>query len=399
VPELQLPTVSRRGIVGVCALTVSLLWAPVARAAPSGTIEGRVLNGAGDKPEPGVEVVLTGARPSGSDQIVRRAKTDQKGRFEFKNVPTGKRIYAVDASFDGGFFAGGAIELPAGTAKRPVVKTTLRVWDTISDPNAILIRRNDIFLSTGKQAVDVVESVTVVNTSRRAYIGRAPPKRSAEPRPTLGLDLPSGADRSAVQILDSSIDVPGLTPTDFGIGITAAVPPGETLITFAYRLPGSAGVYDFAKTALYPILNTSVHAADPLTIRSNRLVDNGEVTVGGTRYRRWSTTEALDPGDQLQVAAVAEARSSPGLGAGIVIAAVLAVGLLLWAFIRRRRPGPAVKTAGTHPVPETREHLVSLIAALDLRHRAGDVSEEEWARRRAELKQQLAELQTAEPTP
>jgi hypothetical protein len=390
---------SRRGAVSLCALALCLLWAPGPHAAPSGTVEGRVLNGAGGKAESGVEVVLTGARPDGTDQIVRTAKTDKDGRFEFRNVPTGNRFYAVDASFDGGFFAGGAVELPAGTVKRPVVKTTLRVWETISDPNAILIRRNDIFLSTGKQALDVVESVTVVNTSTRAYIGRAPRKGSPEPRPTLGLDLPTGADRSAVQILDSTIDVPGLTPTDSGVGITAAIPPGETLITFAYRLPGSAGVYDFAKTALYPVLNTSVHARDPLTIRSNRLVDNGEVTVGGTRYRRWSTTEALDAGDQLQVAAVAEAGASPGLVAGVVIAAVLAIGLLLWAFIRRRRPEPAVRTAGAHPVAETREHLLSLIAALDLRHRAGDVSEEEWTRRRAELKQELAELQTPEPAP
>ena len=393
---------NRKGVwraVSLCALAMCLLWTSAPRAAPSGSIEGRVLNGAGDKPEAGVEVVLTGARPDGTGQLVRRAKTDKKGRFEFSNVPTGNRFYAVDASFDGGFFAGGAVELPAGTAKRPVVKTRLRVWETMSDPDAILIRRNDIFLSTGKEALDVVESVTVVNTSKRAYIGRAPAAGSAEPRAALGLDLPSGADRSAVQILDSSIDVPGLVPTDSGVGITAAIPPGETLITFAYRLPGSAGVYDFAKTALYPVLNTSVHAGDPLTIRSNRLVDNGEVTLGGTRYRRWSTTEALDAGDQLQVAAVAEAGGSPALIVGIVIAAVLAIGLLLWAFIRRRRPAPVVRTSGAHPVAETREHLVSLIAALDLRHRAGDVSEEEWTRRRAELKQELAELQTPEPAP
>jgi hypothetical protein len=398
VPELQLPAVTLRRAAGLCALVLWLL-PPAASAAPSGTIEGRVLNGNGDRPQARVDVVLTGARPDGSDQIVRRTTTDKKGRFEFNRVPTGGRVYALDARFDGGLFAGGAIELPAGTDKRPVVKTTLRVWATTSDPDAILIRRNNIFLSPGEGALDVIESFTVANLSRRAYIGRRASRQPGGPRATLGLALPPGAERSGVQVVDSSIDVPRLIPTDFGVAITAAVPPGETIITVAYRVPGNAGVYDFAKTALYPVLNTSVHAPEPLTIESNRLVDNGEVTVGDTRYARWSTTAALEPGDQLQVAAVAEADGSPGLVIGVVIAAVLAIGLLLWALLRRRAPAPIVTTAGAHPVPETREHLLSLIAALDVRYRAGDVTEEEWARRRAELKDQLAELQTPEPAP
>jgi hypothetical protein len=396
---VRLPRVTRRCAIALCVVGLASLCAPQATATPSGTIEGRVLNGAADRAERDVKVILRGARPDGTARVVRRDVTDKTGRFDFKNLPTGKRVYSIDARYDGGLFAGGAVQLPADTGRRPVVRTTLRVWDTISDPNVIFIRRNNVFLSAGKQGLDVIESVTVVNTSQRAYIGRAASRGSRRPRATVGLALPSGANGSSVQVLDSSIDIPALTRTDFGVALTVALPPGQTLVTYAYRLAGSAGVYDFAKTALYPVLNTSVHAAEPISVQSNRLVSNGEVTVGGTRYKRWSTTDTLDAGDQLQVRAVAEAGSSVGLIIGIVVAALLGAGLLVWTFLRRRRTSPVVRTAGGHPVPETREHLVALIAALDLRYRAGDVTEEDWKRRRAELKEELAELQTPEPAP
>jgi flagellar biosynthesis/type III secretory pathway M-ring protein FliF/YscJ len=137
-----------------------------------------------------------------------------------------------------------------------------------------------------------------------------------------------------------------------------------------------------------------------LSLRSNRLDPDGRVSIGDRTYERWATTQTIEGGDRLQVQATAQA-SGAGLNVGIALAAVLAAGLVGFALVRRRTPRePEAMTAyGGHPVPETREHLLSLIAALDLRYRAGDISEQQWAERRAELKERLANLPQPEPAP
>jgi hypothetical protein len=344
-----------------------------------------------------VTVVLSGAHGDGTGRIKKTTTTDASGRYRFAGLPATKdRVYALDARFRDGLFAGGVVSL---TRARSVFDTTLRVWPTTDDPQTILIEDNNLFVSPGEGGLDVLESVKVVNTGTSAYIGRG--GGSGPGRPSLGFALPLGAEDGGVQITSSDLDVPQLMRTEYGFAITAAVPPGNYLITFAYRVPGSAGSYDLSRTALYPVLNTAIHATEPLEINGPRLEPKGEVTIRGERYRRWATTESLDPGDALQVGAVAQANGTPGLMIGVVGAGIIGVTLLLFAFARRRppaTPGRRVATQ-THPSAETREHVISLIAALDLRHRAGDVSDDEYARKRAELKDLLTDLSTAERTP
>jgi hypothetical protein len=377
------------------AVAVLLVTAGPAEAADTGTIRGRVLDGRTDRPKPGVTVVLTGAREDGTGTIRKTTTTDRLGRYRFTKLPAARNhVYALDAHWDGGLFAGGAVSL---TPARSMFDTTMRVWPTVDDPAAILIEHNNLFLTVAEGGIDVLESVKVANTSNRAYIGRG--GGSGASRPTLGFSLPPGAGDGGVQITSSDLDVPQLMRTDFGFAITAAVPPGEYLITFAYRVPGDGGNYDLSKSALYPVLDTAVHATDPLEVEGARLEPAGEVTIRGTRYKRWTTTGELEAGDLLQMGAVAEGAGSLGLTIGIVAAAVLGIGLLATAFRRRGRTRavPPLR-AGDHPVAETREHVISLIAALDLRHRAGDVPDDEYARKRAELKDLLEELSTPEHT-
>jgi hypothetical protein len=374
---------------------VPLLAAP-AGAAEKGTITGQVLRGDSDQGQPRVRVVLTQASEEGGDPEVMRTKTDRRGRFRFNKLPTGDEyLYTLTANFRQGYY-GGAVRLPSDTAEPPVIDTTLRVWPPTDDPDVIVLKRDALFLSLSRGGVDIIESVIVVNNSNRAYIGRG--GGDQRPRPSLGFSVPNGAELPNFPLVDSSIDVPGPIESDFGFSITAAVPPGESTFTYAYRIPGTAGIFDINRAALYPTLNTLVHAEPPLSLRSNRLEPDGRVTVGEKNYERWATTETIAGGDRLQVQATAEAGGA-GLNLGVALAAVLAVGLVGFAFARRRAPRPAegMSAYGGHPVAETREHLLSLIAALDLRYRAGDISEEQWAERRAELKERLANLPEPEP--
>jgi hypothetical protein len=366
------------------------LATPSALAATKGRIVGRVLNATTGEPQPGVKVTLVGANEDGSDPMRRVAESDNRGRYAFEELETGPdRFYTLDARYAGGLFPGRAISLPADTERSPALKTTLRVWETTNVPDTILIRRDAIFAVPADEGIGIIESVTITNTSRLAYVGRGGPNSQA----SVGFALPNGAGNASVTILDSTYDVPEIVRTDFGFAATIAVPPGEMKLTFTYPLSGSGGSFDLSRTALYPILDLSVFAADPLRIESNRLEPTGEEHVGGRNYRIWATDEDIAAGDPVQLNAIAEADTGPLLLGAIAASLAVLIAVATWSLRRRRRF--RARTPEREPAPD---HLVDEIAALDLSYRAGEIGEEEWTRRRADLKRHLQKTRSPEPT-
>jgi hypothetical protein len=142
---------------------------------------------------------------------------------------------------------------------------------------------------------------------------------------------------------------------------------------------------------LYPTVEVSVFAAPPLAIQSNRLTKASTVTVGKTKYQRWSSTNPLAPGDELQALATARAGLAGGLIVGIVVGfALFAAGgaLVYW-----RRRSPHRSRAPAPAEPATREDVLIAIAKLDRGHESGEVAEEEWKQTRAKLKAQVERQQ------
>ena len=359
------------------AAVVAFALAPApATAAERGTIRGVVINETTGRPQRGVEITLTGGRSDGSERETSSATTDARGRYRFRNLPTGDdRFYVVDARYRGGFFPGSPVSLPATTSRPPVIETRLKVWETTKDPETILLARDNVFLTRGEGGVDVIESVTIANLTEHAYIGRGTDPGA----PSVSLPLPGGARRGGAEVIDSDLDIPELVTTETGLGLTVAIPPGEWRITYAYRVPGSAGNHDLSRVASYPVVQASVHAAEGIDIASNRLVSNGQVTIGGVEYRRWSATEAVEAGESLQIAATvggAPATGRTALAAAAAVAALLVVATV-W---RNRRP---------RRVRRPRDEVLREVAELDIRHDRGELARDEWKERRADL---IAEL-------
>ncbi|MGH2736887.1 MAG: carboxypeptidase-like regulatory domain-containing protein [Actinomycetota bacterium] len=389
------------------AFLVGLLPTP-ASGAERGSIEGRVVNGASGEPQSGVEVTLLGGREDGSggltEDVREHVTTGDDGRYEFTGLQTGgDRIYTVDATFRGGLFAGGAIKLPSDTARAPAVKTTLRVWPTITDPRTIVVQRNDLFVVSGDEGTSVIESYKIVNTSDRAYIGRggSTDADSGDPVPSLSFPLPTRAMSSGVQILNSDLDVPELIETGTGLGITTAVPPDETSITFVYNVRLETGQVELSRRALYPILNFEVFAESPYVVESDRLAEKESEEISGTTYGRYSSAGTIEAGDPIPVTVRAEAGSDTALIAGAIVAAVALLGAVAFALVRRRRRTRAPKR-GSSEAPATREQLLTAIARLDLEWRSREIDERSYNSRRAALKRRLRDLEPAtqrEPTP
>jgi hypothetical protein len=371
-------------------LTAGTLLAPArVQAAAAGTIKGRVIKAPSDAPLAHVTVTLLGANRDGSDPIKRTARTGPGGNFTFADVPaSGQRIYALNARYDGGLFAGGAIQVPSNTSVPPVIKSRLRVWKTTTDPSAILIARDDLFVQQNHDGTGVIESISVQNNTNAAYIGRGADvgAKGKGPVPSLGFALPSGAGRGGIAIVQSDLDLPRLIPTDFGVAATSAIPPGETRITYSYRVQGLVGQTDISRTTLYPTVEMSIFAAPPLSIQSNRLHRAGGVTVGKIKYQRWSSTDPLAAGDDLQAVAIAKAGLASGLVIGIIAGLILFIALGAIVFFRSR--SRAKPSTPAKPPPSRQEVLVA-IAKLDRGHESGEVADDEWERERAILKSQV----------
>lgn len=380
------------------ALTLVLLTTAPASAAETGTIRGRVLNETTGEPQPRVRVTLTSALDDGSEQRRLTATTDARGRYVFDGLATGDdRYYAVDARYDDGLFAGGVVRIPEDTARPPVIDSTLRVWDTTTDPAAIVVRRDSIFVVPSDDGAGVIEAVVVANISDEAYIGRGrelgaddgSSRRSASAEgdgevASLGFALPAGAELPPVPIVESDIDFPTLVETSFGFAATAAVPPGQWRIVYSYEVPGDGGTYDLSRPALYPTLELGVYAGDPLTIDGSRVSPDGTRDVRGKSYDLYSSDATLEPGDDVDMIAVAEASAANLLAIGAVVAGVIVAAGALVLVIRRR-------ARRSTPDAPTREDVVEAIARLDLAKEQGLLPEGEWASRRDELKRSLEE--------
>jgi hypothetical protein len=241
-----------------------------------------------------------------------------------------------------------------------------------------------MFVVQEEGALAVIESVTIGNLdTEAAYIGRG--EGGERSGASVGFSLPAAADGQAVAVIDSDVNLPQLLRTEYGFATTVAIPPGETKVTFSYRVPGTAGNYDLSRKALYPVVGLSVFAEDPLDVTSNRLEAKGEREVGGRTYSEWTVPDGLDAADSLQIAIVADAGVPAGLLAGMGGVLVLVLGLGLWPVLRNRRQ----KGAAVEDQRDPRDLLLEEIAALDLRHEQGAIERDDWSRRRAELKERL----------
>lgn len=370
--------------VALALALVGLLAPPPVAAAETGTIRGRVVNESTGEPQVNVRVTLTSARDDGSGGKEIETTTDRRGRYVFENLPTGDdRYYAIDARHDDGLFAGGVVRLPADTSRRPVIDTTLRVWDTTSDPAAIVIRRDSIFVVPSDDGVGVIEALVVANIADDAYIGRGREMGSRQEEiPSLGFALPPGAELPPVPIVESDIDIPSLVETSFGFAATVAIPPGQWRVVYSYQVTGEGGTYDLSRPALYPTLELGVYAGDPLSIDGGRVAPDGTRDVRGKTYDLYSSSGTLEAGDSIDMVAVAEASAGNLLAIGAGVAAIVAAAAGLVLLLRRRGRAGA----------RSRDDVVQEIARLDLAKEQGLIPEGEWVRRRDALKRSLQEV-------
>lgn len=395
------------GLLAVLCLLVAVPARPAAAEPGPVTVRGTVVNGTGGGAvPPGIAVTIAQLDQSFTEVARRSVPAGPGGAFEAGGWG-GRAGTRFVASAD----HQGVTYRAAATGESGTVETTLSLYEPTSDATVLKVVSDTLTVVPGPDNVlEVLQILRVGNGSDRTYVGTRspapvppagapgapPPPGPAEVNTVLQLPVPAGA----YDLTEQEGSAVGLVPgPDGGVYTAAPISPGETVVSFLYRVKVPSSGWELRRPVLYPTARSTVLLGPGLTLDADRYRYRGPVTLENRSYGRWDGP-ALVPGSEL-AARIGSDRAGSGLTVGLVAAlgvlvvAAVAVPLLLRR--RRRRRAPAGATSGG--AGSERARLVEEIAALDDALEAGSVSRQEHAERRAVLKQRLVALSDAGARP
>lgn len=362
-----------------------------------GAVKGKVVNASGGQTPASLNVTLHGYDEM-RETYTLRATADGEGAFAFEEVemPEG-RVFVASVEYAGAVYASDIAVAEAGTSS---LELTVPVFETTTDAAALSVDRLHVFFEyVEPDTLRVVELFVVSNLGNRTVV----PARSGEP--VLSIDLPEGA--ANLQFEGGALGE-RFVETASGFGDTAPVQPGagNHQIVFAFDMP-----YEGRLELVQPV-NLPINAVvilvpeDGPKVKGEQLQDAGSRDVRGVAYRMYSSGR-LEEGAQLAMT-VSGRPGAGGVGlaasseTGVLVGAV-ALGLALmvagtWLYRRSRvsarqaEEGEAGEAMAAEDLPNDAETLMDAILALDDLYQEGELPEEAYRQRRAELKARLKEM-------
>ena len=362
------------------------------------TINGRVVNGtAGAETPGGLPVLLLITGQDGTLAGTGQAQSNADGSFTLENVLLLEGAgYNVSVDY-GGVFYGRSL-----FADQLADEVLITVHEATEDAGLMHVDRQVMVISdfdVAERSATVTEFVLFTNPTDltlRANLETARPGMFSFMR----FALPPEATDVTVQ---SNLRGGDVISVGSGFALTASVPPGEHSVDFTYTFPYEGGGLEFRNSLpqgaeIFQILVPSQFGG----IEIGGLTPRPPVGIGDTVYRAWEGRDIpAGAGVQLrfsgfpQPGAFARVGSTLSGGNFWITAIPAAMGTVLVAFLflgifRRHHPATEGETsAPTEPVSATvaseREELVANLAALDERFQAGEMDQEDYDLRRAEL--------------
>ena len=420
-PNPPFPARPRRVLLPALLLVCGALWALTLNAAAASppfqaetvAIRGRVVNGTAGFAAPddaAVLMLITGADGALAGTGQTRAAPD--GGFVFDDVPmVAGGSYTLSLDYRGAFYGQtlAAADLAAGDGDDVVIT----VYEPTEDAGIIIVDRQVMVITdfdAPQRMATATEFVRFRNPTDRtlqANLETARPGMFSFMR----FALPPGAADVTVQ---SNLRGGEVISVGSGFALTAAVPPGEHSVDFAYRFPYGGGDAGGGAVAYRNSLPQGVGIFQILvperwaSVEISGLSPRPPVGIQEGVYRAWEGRDIpAGPGVQLRLAGLPQ----PGLpsriggtlgGAGFWLAAIPSamgaalLALLVLGLLRRNRPAAAYPAgydgggddAAVAVAPDAaaqRRNLVAAIAALDDRYQQGELEEADYRAQRAEL--------------
>lgn len=352
-------------------------------------IRGEVVNGSGGQLPPGLTAELAGY--DGMVQVfAAETEVAADGTYTFPDVEiVPGRAFIVSVNYQGFTFNSDVFHNLGEPVSSPI-ELPVTVYDTTTDLSALRVDRLHVFFDfTNPDVIQVAELFLLNNTGSKVISGNAPGQ------PVVEFELPAGASNLQFQ---SGAAGGRFVMTEKGFADTQPILPGAgSQILFAYDLPLSR------RTTVRIPINLPVDAAivmipqGTMTLQSSQLQPMGQRQIQGVTLDLFSTTD-LQAGSTLEMT-LSGRMSSPinlqtgqtgALIAGALALVLVAVGGVFWYLRQQKSTTPVDEQPPVET--ESREALMDAIIALDDLYKSGQLSEEVYQQRRAELKDRLRAL-------
>ena len=364
------------------------------------SIRGKVVNGTsgGEVPQNMVVLMLV-TGPDGTLSGTGQAVAEGGGRFTFDDVPVVPAgIYNVSVDYEGVYYGQ---SLPAEQLADEVVVT---IHEPTEDAGIISVERQVMVISDFDVAERVVIATEFVRFTNPTDMTLRPNLETARPGmfSFMRFALPPGAADVTVQ---SNLRGGEIISVGSGFALTAAVPPGQHSVDFAYTFPYQDGSLDYR--------NSLPQGADIFQVLvPNRwegvniggLAPRPAVGIGDEIYHAWEGRDIpAGPGVQLafsglpQPGVLARVGSTLSGGSFWITAIPSAMGAVLLALLLLglfRRYGPVAEADGSAiaangalipPDSSRRAEIIASLAVLDDQYEEGDIERDDYLLQRSAL--------------
>jgi mono/diheme cytochrome c family protein len=361
----------------------------------TGTITGKV-----DVPEGITLPVSTTVTLHGFDNmqsaITQTVGIQSDGTFLFGGIPMPDgRVFLATTSYKGTTYSSDIATVQSGQNN---LSLPITVYSTTTDASALSVDRLHLFFDPiDTQTIEVIELYVISNPGNKTIVS------AKEGDPVVSFKLPSGATN--LQFQDGSLGGRYVQTAD-GFGDTASIPPGSGSyqVLFSFDMPYNKKL-DLVQPITLPTNAVVILSPEGvINVKGDQLQDAGTRDVQGTQYHMYNGP-AYNPGQDLHLTiaagsggqglAIAGGSSSLLIGVGAFGVALIVAGAYL--FMRNRsinipQEAQAVPSAPIAAVSEDAETIMDAILALDDLYKEGELPEDAYQERRAELKARLKEL-------
>ncbi len=356
-----------------------------------GVIRGRVSNGSAGEVPPDLTITLEGY--DDFEQVITATtslQSDNTFLFEDVEIQEG-RIFVAYTQYSGATYASDVAVAPSQNAS---LELPIIIYDTTTDPSVIKCDRLHLFFDlVDENTLRVVQLYIMSNTSNKTLVAAQPGQ------PTVRFKLPVGS--SNLQFQDSVLGERYISTPD-GFGDTASIRPGagNYQVLFSFTMPYHRKL-DLVQPISLPIDALVVLVPEgSLKVRSALLRDEGQRNAEGTIYHLYSGGSLL-AGEELRLSISGQpgaggfslsSGSRESLTVGLIVFGLALIFAGVWFYRYTRLEELEEEEEQALNAPESADSVIDAIIALDDLYQSGELPEEAYLQRRAELKAQLKAL-------
>jgi len=361
-----------------------------------GRVEGQVISVSGGEIPANITVTLYGFDQM-QQTFSQETLVEPDGIFSFEDVamPEG-RAFLASMEYEGVVYSSDIAVVDPETTSMVLM---LPYYETTTDASILSVDRLHLLMEyIDPDTLRFVEMYVISNPGDRIVV--AP----GEGEPVVAFTLPEGATN--LQFQDGVVGERYVEMPD-GFGDVAVVRPGagQHQVIYSYDLPYKSKL-EFNQPIDLPVNAVVILLPeDGLRIKGEQLSDMGTRDVQGLAYRMYSS-DPIEAGDNLVMDISGRPNSGgPTLALGSntnLVIGLLAFGISLilvggWLYLRTRNrqidedESMLDQESTLDEDGENVDMLLDAILALDDQYKAGELPEEAYTKRRAELKARIKE--------